>query len=254
MNKPPGYARALSSVEYLRQRQDPAPGDLAYIHLTDLRRALSRFRTEDALSVLDFGCGGSPYRDLFPNCAYHRADRPGLDDLDLEIDSDGLLPLTSSASYDLVLSTQVLEHVQSPRAYLAEAFRLIRPGGHLLLSTHGVFPDHGCPDDLWRWTADGLRVELERVGFDVRNVYRLSAGPRAIMFWLTQFGRAVVLPENRAGRILFRLLRKLYRMNAALLDRVCDRNFGRYCVTERPSEPLIDFYVGLLAYASKPDI
>ncbi len=45
-----------------------------------------------------------------------------------------------------------------PGLYLSECFRVLRPGGQLLLSTHGVFPYHPDPVDLWRWTCEGLRI------------------------------------------------------------------------------------------------
>ena len=32
----------------------------------------------------------------------------------------------------------------------------MRPGGRVLLSTHGVYPYHPNPEDLWRWTHSGL--------------------------------------------------------------------------------------------------
>jgi hypothetical protein len=30
----------------------------------------------------------------------------------------------------------------------------------VVLTTHGLFEDDGCPCDFPRWTADGLRLEL----------------------------------------------------------------------------------------------
>ena len=109
--------------EYLRQRRYPKPGDILYLHLADLLQALVSFGTEAPIAILDYGCGGSPYKSLFPNATYHRADHVDGIELDFRTDTHGLLPGVASHAYDMVLSTQVLEHVSSPRAYLDEAFR-----------------------------------------------------------------------------------------------------------------------------------
>ena len=68
-----------------------------------------------------------------------------------------------------MLSTQVLEHVSDPRLYLAEAFRVLRPGGRMLLSTHGTFSYHPDPVDYWRWTCAGLRRIVVAEGFEVER-------------------------------------------------------------------------------------
>jgi SAM-dependent methyltransferase len=154
-------------------------------------------------------------------------------------------------SYDMVLSTQVLEHVSSPQAYLREAFRVLKPGGVLLLSTHGVYPDHGCPFDYWRWTADGLTLELERSNYVVRKIYRLTSGPRAVLFWLGQLAGIVDLPSGCFQRLAVRVIQKLYVLNRARIDRFIDRNFDGYAVMSRPAEDAINFYIGILALAEK---
>ena len=64
----------MSSDEYLRERLHPEYGDLTYLHLADLRLALEAIRTDRVIHLLDYGCGGSPYRSLFPNAIYKRAD------------------------------------------------------------------------------------------------------------------------------------------------------------------------------------
>jgi SAM-dependent methyltransferase len=46
--------------------------------------------------------------------------------------------------------------VPDPAAAVRELHRVVRPGGRVLLSTHGVYPFHPNPDDLWRWTHQGL--------------------------------------------------------------------------------------------------
>lgn len=117
--------------------------------------------------VLDYGCADMPYRSLLPpGVEYVGADLVGNDAASVSIKPDGTLPVPDE-SFDAVLSTQVLEHVQDPRVYLSECLRVLRPGGRLLLSTHGVFPYHPDPVDLWRWTCEGLRREVESAGFEI---------------------------------------------------------------------------------------
>lgn len=117
--------------------------------------------------VLDYGCADAPYRSFFDSRVdYVGADLPGNDDAAVTLRPDGTVPVPDQ-SFDAVLSTQVLEHVEDPPLYLSECFRVLRPGGRLLLSTHGIFAYHPDPVDLWRWTCDGLRREVENAGFKI---------------------------------------------------------------------------------------
>jgi SAM-dependent methyltransferase len=117
--------------------------------------------------VLDYGCADTPYRGLFGETVeYLAADLPGNPQATLEIAANGTLPV-ESASIDVVLSTQVLEHVEDPAVHLAECARVLRPGGRLLLSTHGLMVYHPDPDDYWRWTCAGLHRVVEQAGLRV---------------------------------------------------------------------------------------
>jgi SAM-dependent methyltransferase len=119
--------------------------------------------------VLDYGCADLPYRSLFPADAdYLAADLPGNPAATLEIASDGTIPVEDE-SVDLVVSTQALEHVDDPGRYLAECRRVLRPGGQLLLSTHGMMIYHPDPDDYWRWTCAGLRRVVGEAGLEVER-------------------------------------------------------------------------------------
>ena len=102
--------------------------------------------------VLDVGCGDRPYGELFPGAVGF--DVPGNQHADLHGDIDAI-PV-EDASFDVVLCLQVLEHVPDPAAAVRELHRVVRPGGRVLLSTHGIYPFHPNPDDLWRWTHQGL--------------------------------------------------------------------------------------------------
>jgi SAM-dependent methyltransferase len=104
------------------------------------------------LRVLDVGAGDRPYAHLFPDAVAF--DTPGNAHADLHGTIDAI-PV-GDASFDVVLCLQVLEHVPDPAAAVRELRRVVRSGGRVLLSTHGVYPFHPNPDDLWRWTQQGL--------------------------------------------------------------------------------------------------
>lgn len=119
--------------------------------------------------VLDYGCADVPYRHFFPDEAdFVAADLPGNPNASIELNADATVPC-EDGSFDAVLSTQVLEHVEDPDLYLSECFRALRPGGRMLLSTHGVFVYHPDPDDYWRWTCAGLQRVVTRTGFEIER-------------------------------------------------------------------------------------
>jgi len=135
-------------------------------------------------TLVDLGCGCSPYRPLVEHSgsAYVGCDLdagPGVDQI-ISSDCKTTLP---SGSADVVGSFQVLEHVWSLDDYLGECRRLLQPQGRLLLSTHGTWLYHPHPTDFRRWTRDGLAKELESRGFEVTSM-RALVGPLA---WTTQF-------------------------------------------------------------------
>jgi SAM-dependent methyltransferase len=136
------------------------------------------------LRVLDVGVGDRPYRDLFPDAVGF--DMPGNPHADLHGSLEAI-PV-EDASFDVVLCLQVLEHVPDPGAAVRELRRVVRPGGRVLLSTHGVYPFHPNPDDLWRWTHQGLeRLFLTNAEWTSVTV-RPGAGTAATIGMLVAHG------------------------------------------------------------------
>lgn len=160
--------RFASESSNLRSVQPWHP--LAYI-VRELPRRLARLAPDlncpPGGSVLDYGSAEAPYRRFFPSGVHYiAADLPGNPDATIVIADNGTVPIPD-ASVDAVLSTQVLEHTLDPELYLRECYRVLRPGGRLLLSTHGFMVYHPDPDDYWRWTCAGLRYAVEQAGLTV---------------------------------------------------------------------------------------
>lgn len=118
--------------------------------------------------LIDYGCGDVPYIQLFEGkvAKYVSCDIDINPRAEVKITKEGKVPLPDE-SFDIVLSIQVLEHVDDVTTYLAEANRLLEKDGLLLLSTHGQWIWHPCPKDLWRWTREGLSCVIANSGFNI---------------------------------------------------------------------------------------
>lgn len=74
-----------------------------------------------------------------------------------------LLALPFAAdSFDGIVLTEVLEHCADPMRALREVYRVLRPGGLLLVTSPFWWPDHHTEryPDYWRFTEQGWRLLL----------------------------------------------------------------------------------------------
>jgi len=103
---------------------------------------------------------------------------PGVDEVMNAHDlPDGIAGTTWTGRFDTVVCTEMIEHDPMPWVSIAEAARVLKPGGVLLLSTCGFgFPRHDAPTDCYRYTTDGLRGLLEWAGLETECTWVLP-GP-----------------------------------------------------------------------------
>jgi SAM-dependent methyltransferase len=129
--------------------------------------------------VLDAGAGRAKYKQLIQK---HSTYYVALDNVSspfqfsykqdhtLDVIGDIMsLPFRSEA-FDAVVCTQVIEHVPEPRKLVREVSRVLKGGGHLILSTGWVSPYHPEPKDYYRFSVDALIYLLTAESLDVVEI------------------------------------------------------------------------------------
>lgn len=159
--------------------------------------------------VLDAGAGEGRFRSVFGRCRYIALDAGVGDDT---WDYSGLdvqgrlerLPLADGA-VDVVIHTQVLEHVARPEEVLFELSRVLRPGGALYLTAPQGWPEHQAPRDYFRFTRFALDRLLREAGFEVVEIsplggyfhylgHRLSYLPKILFHTAPTWRRILLFP------------------------------------------------------------
>ena len=78
--------------------------------------------------------------------------------VDVVCDAGELTAYFGEQSFDVVISTEMLEHVEDWRLVVTNLKRVLRPRGYLLVTTRSIgFPYHGNPYDYWRFEPSDMR-------------------------------------------------------------------------------------------------
>ncbi len=168
--------------------------------------------------VLDIGCGQKPYAALF---AKQVLSHIGMDidrgnNKQVDVCADSLALPFKSWSVETVISNQAIEHVRSPEIFMAEASRVLKLKGILVLTAPQLWCLHEKPHDYYRFTryalellcgTNGLEVLLleERYGafIAIGQMLALMAYlPNSHARWRTHLARLVFGPAQIVSRRL----------------------------------------------------
>ena len=147
--------------------------------------------------MLEIGCGAKTKGLLLGDLV---AEHVGLDHEDTPHDKSRIdlfgtaydIPADSD-SFDCVLSTAVLEHLEEPAAALKEAFRVLKPGGYGLYTAPFFWHLHEEPRDFFRYTRYGLDYLFRDAGFTVEKIEPMSG-------FVTTFLTLLNYNINKLGR------------------------------------------------------
>lgn len=121
-------------------------------------------KTQPGAQVLDAGAGPCPYKPFFTHTAYEATDFVDPHTmLDFVCNLDNIPRKTGT--YQTVLSTEVLEHVEYPQKIMDEMYRVLKKGGKLFLTTPQGWMIHQAPHNYYYFTKYGLESLLKHAGF-----------------------------------------------------------------------------------------
>jgi SAM-dependent methyltransferase len=214
------------SLELSRFRLNPSLDDVDSLIFLLRKAVLSRWFADlpSGLILLDIGGRIQPYRKLLEKQLKHY--------IALDLQLDGLVNVVAAAETlpirdsccDVVLSTDALQYIPDPAEAIRESHRVLRPGGRLILSTRGNYPEHH--DELWRFLPDGLRY-MARMFSSVEIVREGRTGSGLAIT------ANVLLHRNIRSSVIKAIAKKttipIINKMGLLLDRLMPQDFRSTC-------------------------
>jgi 2-polyprenyl-3-methyl-5-hydroxy-6-metoxy-1,4-benzoquinol methylase len=141
-------------------------------------------RTHANGALVDIGCGKVPLYETYRDCttevvcvdwANSLHENPHVD---AYANLNAGLPF-SDRCFDTILATDVLEHLRSPALFWAEASRVLRPRGKVIVGVPFLYWIHEQPHDHGRYTEYRLRAWCEENGLSILSIAPY-AGPLSV--------------------------------------------------------------------------
>ena len=135
--------------------------------------------------LLDLGCGKVPLYCSYKNyidgnvCVDWENSMHQNPYVDLFMDLNQPLLFPGHEFYTIILS-DVLEHISNPELLWQEMFRILKPGGKLILNVPFLYPIHEQPYDFFRYTQFALGRMAEKAGFKIVLLEKIGGLPEVL--------------------------------------------------------------------------
>jgi len=126
--------------------------------------------------VFDIGCGNKPY-EAYIRSLTGNDEKEFYKGCDIVQSSENKVDVLCEATnipepseiYDVVICTQVIEHVFDHLKIFEEAGRLLKPGGRFIVSSNFIWENHEAPYDFYRFTEDCFKMLLTTAQFEPKE-------------------------------------------------------------------------------------
>jgi SAM-dependent methyltransferase len=154
---------------------------------------------------------------------------PGVDSI---VSAENLVREFGSNSFDMLVSSEMVEHIPDWRRVVSEMKQVTRPGGCIMLTTRSRgFPLHTYPYDFWRYEVNDLRIifsdfqierlevdgespgvfikarkpdsfaEVDLTGYDLFSILRHRPAARVTPFEMVAIKTATLVWDRTTGRL-----------------------------------------------------
>lgn len=205
---------------------------------------------QENLEVLDAGCGGGATMESLRR--YGRVRGMELSEVAVahnreqgrEVVQGAIeeIPFADGA-FDLALALDVIEHVPDDHRALRELLRVLRPGGHVLVSVPALRMLWSAHDEAnghyRRYTRDGLRDRVEAAGFEPVTATYFNALLFPVVLVARSLGRlrrkTTASDLGEVPRPLNAALKRIFSLEARIIGRVAPPvGVSALCLARKP--------------------
>jgi len=135
------------------------------MHLSTTREVINHLLSHIHGRVLDLGAGSAKYKEMILQKASEYRSCDAAKNINIDDVCDVLNLQYPPESFETVISTQVIEHVNNPYKMAEQIFKVLKPGGKVIVTAPFLIPMHSDPDDYFRFTPSGLSEIFKQSGF-----------------------------------------------------------------------------------------
>ncbi|MEO6694372.1 MAG: methyltransferase domain-containing protein, partial [Ignavibacteria bacterium] len=130
--------------------------------------------------LLDLGCGNKPYSKIYDEVCDSSigCDVPfslhTKSNVEVQCYAEDIDKHFEQEYFDCIICTEVLEHTLNDQKVVANIYKILKPGGNLIISAPFTYVLHEAPHDYRRYTLFGLKNILETNRFEVKSAFSMG--------------------------------------------------------------------------------